>query len=465
MRGRLANGGGESVIMSELHTFLAEEARTQTLFRYIRALDQGDEDAITQVLEAALRDPELDRLLGEVNLAFCEEGGLSPVGAEVELVRHLLRRHFASAFEEPETDAPLMVADVAAKLHADWRGSAGVTRADRDTARQLLSVDLPVPATLSRSRLDELSQILSSCLSNPASARFWHKFKNAAISLRLRGTTPQGQLALARESRTQSRGVLTEAIARVSISQDRTHQSIDADYLRSVVRAVWDAAGLNPDEARGVVPVNDLLQPYNLAPTEVPGLTYETAVDHIRRETGRVLATRPNANQTLAGFLYAEANDGLLLVKKEDPIARRRFTVVHELGHFLLHRSDTALVLTEALFAHESVEAHDADDVSLPSGQIALEVADEKVATLLSPLKTGDLRRMEREANAFAAELLMPQALCESLFAAHQKQFGTSERVLLRRLSSALLVSPEAMRYRLEGLGLLAASNKRRLAP
>ena len=191
--------------MSELHAFITDETRQETVFRYCRALDRGDEDTLSQILEAALRDPELDRLLSEVNLAFCEEGGVSPVGAEVELVRHLLRRHFSSAFEEPD-DTPLTVADVAAKLHADWRGSAGVTRADRETARQLLSADLPLPATLSRPRLEELTQSLSARLNAPASARFWQKFKNAAIALRLRATTPQSQLALAREERIRQTG-------------------------------------------------------------------------------------------------------------------------------------------------------------------------------------------------------------------------------------------------------------------
>ncbi len=238
------------------------------------------------------------------------------------------------------------------------------------------------------------------------------------------------------------------------------------ERVRDAVCEVWRAAELDAATLRGIVPLRHLLQPYNLALSEVPHLTYEVAIREVARETGRILATRPGANRPLAGFLYAEANDGLLLVKKNDPVARRRFSVAHELGHFLLHRSDAALVLTEALFAPENGKAHDGEDKeTLPVGQLELAVAGEETVAARPSPGADDLRRMEREANAFAAELLMPQALCESLFAAHRKQFGTSEHVLLHRLSGALLVSPEALHYRLKGLELLATSITGRHAP
>lgn len=432
--------------------FVPEAARTQLLFRYIRALDEGDGDALSAVLDAALRDEELSRLLDEVNTFWAQEQEVSPASPQVELVRQLAERHFPAAFEAPETPAPLTVADVAAKLHAAWRANAAIARADREVAQKLLGVNLLVPVT---ARFEALAREISAQFSLEASDRFWLKFKNAAISLTLRGTTPQTQLALAREERTQSR-VSQSRVSQSRVSKSEktgTLPSVDTAQLRDTVRGVWSAAGLEPGPVPGIVPLSELLRPYRLAPTEVPDLTFNLAIAEVRREIGRVLETRPGAERPLAGFLYAEASDGLLLIKKDDPIARRRFTVAHELGHFLLHRSDTTLVLTEALMAPEVSKQSDGGEDSLPFGEVAFSLVEGAPGR-------DDLRRMEREANAFAAELLMPKEWCEQLFAAHQKQFGSDERALLRRLSSALLVSAEAMRYRLVDLGLLPPASR-----
>ena len=424
------------------HSFAPEAIRTELLLRYIRALDEGDADGLTSVLDAALRDEELSRLLDEVDTFWAQEQGISPVGEQVELVRELARRHFSAAFEAPETPAPLTVADVAAKLHADWRANSAIARADREAAQKLLNAQLLVPATLAR--FDALAEEVSTRFSIQASDRFWQKFKNAAIALTLRGTTPQTQLALAREERTQSGASQKETGAR---------SQVDAAQLRDAVRAVWSAAGLEPNSVPGIVPLSELLRPHRLAPTEIPNLTFNLAINHVRREIGRTLETRPHAERPLAGFLYAEANDGLLLIKKDDPIARRRFMVAHELGHFVLHRSDTALVLTEALMAPEAKKNSDEGEDLLPFGEVDYSLAE-------GAPSRDDLRQIEREANAFAAELLMPKAWCEQLFETHKRQFGSDERALLRRLSSALLVSAEAMGYRLRDLGLLPPTGK-----
>jgi IrrE N-terminal-like domain len=102
-------------------------------------------------------------------------------------------------------------------------------------------------------------------------------------------------------------------------------------------------------------------------------------------------------------------------VRRDEPAPRRRFTVAHEIGHHLLH-SDGATVLCRP--------------------------ADVEAAA-------GDERAREREANRFAAELLMPEALVRAAADAD----GPDPIALARRFD----VSDVAMGFRLVTLGYLRA--------
>jgi IrrE N-terminal-like domain len=102
------------------------------------------------------------------------------------------------------------------------------------------------------------------------------------------------------------------------------------------------------------------------------------------------------------------------LPRNEQPLRRYRFTIAHELGHWICH----------ALEGAESTPTFcRATDMS--------EVAD---------------RRVEREANVFAAELLMPEV---DVRAAWQKAGGIDE------CAAHFDVSPTAMRWRLFSFGLV----------
>ena len=111
----------------------------------------------------------------------------------------------------------------------------------------------------------------------------------------------------------------------------------------------------------------------------------------------------------------------IAFVNASDILARRRFTAAHELGHAVLHRASMGATLQDA-----TIEETD-----------------------------GPLNAMEAEANRFAAELLMPEVIlrarADELRAAH----GCCPRVVLGyRLASELLVSREAVGYRLKNLGV-----------
>ena len=62
---------------------------------------------------------------------------------------------------------------------------------------------------------------------------------------------------------------------------------------------------------------------------------------------------------------------------------------------------------------------------------------------------------MERQANRFAAELLMPEAVCRILHERYARKYGAVARFLVYHLAGDLLVSRSAIAWRLFGLGLI----------
>ena len=169
-------------------------SREKAILCYIQALDQGDIEGVVAVLEAALSDPELDRLISEVNLAYHEEEQLTSDATDAQLVRDLLREHLPSAFDvDGLDDKPLSVGDVAARLQADHR----VPPTDQEANRVLLNSSVPLPAWLSVQAVRRLITELGMTVSD----RFLRVFRDTAIMLGMGHSHGQAQLAAAREER------------------------------------------------------------------------------------------------------------------------------------------------------------------------------------------------------------------------------------------------------------------------
>lgn len=105
-----------------------------------------------------------------------------------------------------------------------------------------------------------------------------------------------------------------------------------------------------------------------------------------------------------------------IVVNRDEPGYRRRFTIAHELGHFMYHRS----LIGDGV---QDSPAYRAPDESVYEN---------------TPLE----RKHERQANQFAANLLMPRKLIQSIENANK---GISIGDLARKLD----VSEDAMRVRL----------------
>lgn len=215
----------------------------------------------------------------------------------------------------------------------------------------------------------------------------------------------------------------------------------DCVVIAHAIRGIFAAAGLSwpPPARRTIVPVplDTLIRTYCLAHDEVPGLTRASAGAYLVRWGVHRPELLEDASP-LAGFLFANASGGSMLVNAGDPLPRRRFTAAHELGHYLLH------FLPRLQAAHDQETYLVQDD----SGETVRE--EEKS----SGDKALSLPEMERQANRFAAELLMPETTCRTAMDLYTACFRVPLRFLEHHLARDLLVSREAMRWRLRSLGL-----------
>jgi Zn-dependent peptidase ImmA (M78 family) len=152
--------------------------------------------------------------------------------------------------------------------------------------------------------------------------------------------------------------------------------------------------------------------------TELP-----VPVERIARQLGAELTYEP-FDGDVSGMLYreAESQPPVIGVNSRQAATRQRFTVAHEIGHLMLHKGQPVFV----------------------------------DSFLRVNWRAGKSGRDEVEANAFAAELLMPRRFIEREIDAAVERYGTLRRdALTAELANKFKVSPEAMSYRLSNLGVL----------
>jgi DNA helicase-2/ATP-dependent DNA helicase PcrA len=139
----------------------------------------------------------------------------------------------------------------------------------------------------------------------------------------------------------------------------------------------------------------------------------------------------------LAGRLYVE--ERIIEVRRDNTTPRQRFTIAHEVGHYRMHVVIERLHLTGFSCSSDAVtpDENPVDSIPLP-GFTVDHMAPAK------QLDARDLRRVEIEANTFAAELLMPAVLVERAIG----EYGNDVNVLAAKFG----VSRQAMQYRLEAL-------------
>lgn len=181
--------------MNEFYPNEQVKQREELIALYVVALDSNDFETAFSVLEAAQVDPELDRLINEINRDYEREIESAPFLADAAMVSGLLREHLPSAFESENAPQPktITMGDVARQIEAKGKVSA---QGDAAANKQLLEAKTPLPKHLS---LPEIRRVLGE-LKIKASEKFFRLFHETAILIEMRQGHQLG-LQAAREKR------------------------------------------------------------------------------------------------------------------------------------------------------------------------------------------------------------------------------------------------------------------------
>jgi Zn-dependent peptidase ImmA (M78 family) len=121
-------------------------------------------------------------------------------------------------------------------------------------------------------------------------------------------------------------------------------------------------------------------------------------------------------------MLYRNRGTTVIGVNSRHAPTRQRFTVAHEIGHLLIHKG-------QPVFIDRFVRVN---------------------------WRNGESNREEVQANAFAAELLMPRALVrKAIERALSRRRDVTPQELVSVLAKSFEVSAAAMQYRLTNLEIL----------
>lgn len=150
------------------------------------------------------------------------------------------------------------------------------------------------------------------------------------------------------------------------------------------------------------------------------GYDLPVGVEAIVRALGITIRMQP-LEESVSGMLVVKDGRAIIGVNESHHPNRQRFSIAHELGHYLLHRKVSNVFVDAVYFRdEESSEGN---------------------------------KRQEIEANAFAAELLMPERVIHEHFTA---QFMDDvDEMAIRRMAGRFSVSPQALTIRLTALGLI----------
>lgn len=169
--------------------------------------------------------------------------------------------------------------------------------------------------------------------------------------------------------------------------------------------------------------VREILAQANIQSAPVP-------VEKIVKQRGIDVRWNEYSQSDVSGFLFLGGEKPLIGVNSHHAAVRQRFTIAHEFGHYLLHG-----------FTPSEVHVDHGFKVLLRDGHSS-EGTDE----------------VEREANLFAAELLMPEELLRVSLRStpHLNIDDADVDELLDKLARQYQVSKQAMMFRLANLGYLA---------
>ncbi len=144
----------------------------------------------------------------------------------------------------------------------------------------------------------------------------------------------------------------------------------------------------------------------------------------VAKDLGIDIFETPDFAHHESGSIKKEGNTFVIYLNTNDSIERKRFTIAHEIGHFLLHKN----------YLDKGKEL--VDESKQPTPGVVLKRAINDDMDL-------EKRKMEVQANRFAAELLMPEEMFKKVW---------NESIVIEEIAEAFNVSPSAVTVRAKEL-------------
>lgn len=148
-----------------------------------------------------------------------------------------------------------------------------------------------------------------------------------------------------------------------------------------------------------------------------------TNVEHVAEYLG--ITIKPSdLGDDVSGMILLKDQKGVIVFNSSHHRVRQRFTIAHEIGHFVLHSDKMPLFIDKYHYALR--------DKNSSQGEY----------------------RLEKEANAFAAALLMPRSVIKEEIASLGFDLADDEDDALYKLVTKFEVSKQAMSFRLANLNI-----------
>jgi hypothetical protein len=168
----------------------------KSVYLYSVALERGDFETVTSILNKAETDAELEQAILESNEAYVAELEQTQEVEATALVRRLIAEHLPSAVPvEDEELRPITVGDVAARIQADLAQRSATKKDLLVVTRQLQSNSTPLPPKLG---LPDVVRLLKQA-GVAANQHFAKLFRETAIMLSM--GRQQGLMAATRRQK------------------------------------------------------------------------------------------------------------------------------------------------------------------------------------------------------------------------------------------------------------------------
>jgi Zn-dependent peptidase ImmA (M78 family) len=150
-------------------------------------------------------------------------------------------------------------------------------------------------------------------------------------------------------------------------------------------------------------------------------------VERIAKALGIQILHQKYEEADVSGFLYRDATRAIIGVNRTHHSNRKRFTIAHEIGHFLLHKGNFKEVHVDRAFQ----------------------------VKLRNDLSSQGTDFEEVEANAYAAELLLPSSFIREDLA-EMGAVDIEDEESIKTLARRYKVSPQTLVFRLANLGYVS---------